>query len=67
MSNGRGKIGQFRSFLSDVGMEMKKISWPEKQELLGSTAVVIFSAVLVSVFVGLCDKLLVSLLRAIIS
>ena len=50
-----------RLFLDEVVGEMKKSTWPEKQELMESTAVVIVSLFLLSTFVGVSDKVLVTL------
>lgn len=50
-------------FFDEVIGEMKKSTWPEKQELMESTAVVIFSLFLLSTFVGISDKILVTLFR----
>ena len=54
-----------RGFFGDVGLEMKKVTWPERQELIGSTVVVIVSVLLISAFVGLSDKALMVLLRLV--
>lgn len=51
------------AFMSDVGVEFRKITWPRRQELMESTVVVIVSIVLLSLYVAVCDKLLVSALR----
>jgi preprotein translocase SecE subunit len=50
-----------RLFFDEVVGEMKKSSWPEKDELFDSTAVVIVSLLLLSTFVGVSDKVLVTL------
>jgi preprotein translocase SecE subunit len=50
-----------------VVAETKKCTWPERQELIESTVVVIAAVVLLSMFVGVSDKLLVSLLKIFIS
>jgi len=55
-----------QNFFSDVGVEMKKCTWPSRQELIESTVVVIVSVLLISAFVGVSDKVLVSLLRLLI-
>ena len=54
-----------RNFLGEVRNELKKSTWPTRNELLESTAVVIMSVVLFSVFVGVSDTLLVSVLRLV--
>ena len=48
-------------FFDEVIGEMKKSTWPEKQELMESTIVVIVSLLLLSTFVGVSDKILVTL------
>ncbi|NQU41044.1 MAG: preprotein translocase subunit SecE [Lentisphaerae bacterium] len=45
---------------------MKKSTWPSRQELLESTVVVIVCLVLMSLFVGLCDRILVMILHVLI-
>ena len=45
-------------FISDVRAEMMKVSWPTRQELIGSTGVVILTTVLLAIFIGLCDFVL---------
>lgn len=64
------KIRQFfnsvRSFVVEVGAELKKTAWPTKQELIESTMVVIVSVVMLGVFIGVCDKILIELLDLII-
>ena len=45
---------------------MKKATWPTKQELISSTIVVIISIVLLSAYIGVCDKILITILRFVI-
>lgn len=59
-------VEQVRNFSGEVFGEMRKSTWPERQELIESTIVVIISVLLLSVFVGISDKLLVTLLRLLI-
>ncbi len=53
-------------FLVDVRSELKKISYPTRNETIGSTTVVIVLVVIVSVFLALTDLLLVRLMGKII-
>ena len=53
-------------FLIDVRSELKKISYPTRNETIGSTTVVIVLVVIVSVFLALTDLLLVRLMGKII-
>lgn len=45
-------------FITEVKVEMQKVSWSSKDELIGSTIVVIVSTVLLAVFVGVVDFIL---------
>ena len=60
-------IDGVRVFVADVVNETRKTTWPERQELFESTIVVIVSVVLLAVFVGVSDKILVKLLELLIS
>ena len=43
------------AFLRDVRSELAKVTWPGRQELVSSTGVVMFSVILVAVFIGVVD------------
>jgi preprotein translocase subunit SecE len=58
--------GALRTFLGEVKTELKKCTWPTRQELLGSTIVVVISVLILGAFVGLSDTLLMGLLRALL-
>jgi len=54
-------------FFNDVKLEMGKVSWSTRDELIGSTIVVIVSLAILSVFIGLCDVVLSSAVNIIMS
>lgn len=56
-------VARGRAFLSDVQTELKKCSWPTRSELMESTLVVIISVVLLALFVGISDAVVLALLR----
>lgn len=43
------------TFLKNVSKEMKKVSWPKRQELINYTITVIFTVAFVAVFFGIVD------------
>jgi preprotein translocase subunit SecE len=47
--------GTFRSFLGDVKKEAGKVSWPGREEVVGTTTVVIVYTALVGLFLFLVD------------
>jgi preprotein translocase subunit SecE len=59
-------INALKTFLSEVKIELKKCTWPTRQELLGSTMVVVISVLILGVFIGLSDTVLMGLLRAVL-
>jgi preprotein translocase subunit SecE len=53
-------------FLRESKMELKKVKWPTRKELLASTAMVIFLVLVVSLFLGVIDFGLIKLIKNII-
>ena len=47
-----------KQFYSDVRSEMKKVSWPGRQEVTGTTIVVIVAVFFFGLYLGLVDLLL---------
>ena len=45
-----------KGFFSDVIAEVKKTTWPAREELMQSTVVVLLSILLLGVFVAVSDK-----------
>ena len=51
-------------FLREVRVELKKVTWPSRAEVIGSTAVVIVASFVVSFFLGAVDLVLQKLLES---
>ncbi len=51
-------LARFGRFLIDVREELKQVSWPTREELLGSALVVFVGVVLMASFISVCDFLL---------
>ena len=58
---------KFVNFLNDVKLEMGKVSWSTKDELIGSTIVVLVSLAILSVFIGMCDLVLSTVVNILMS
>ncbi|MFN8006339.1 MAG: preprotein translocase subunit SecE [Terriglobia bacterium] len=52
------KLAQIKQFFIDVRTEMRKVSWPGRKEVYGTTVVVIFAVFFFGVYLGLIDLLL---------
>ena len=42
-------------FVNEVKLELKKVSWSTRRELINSTIIVIVSVILLAIFIGTCD------------
>jgi preprotein translocase subunit SecE len=59
-------FGKFRKFLSEVKVELGKVSWPTRQELIASTWIIIVMTALLATYIGLVDLVLSKLLGLLI-
>lgn len=57
---------RIKLFFSDVKVEAKKVNYPSKDELIGSTWVVITTVVIVSLFLGVVDLSLAKIIKLLI-
>ncbi len=48
-------FGKIREFFQEVKLELKKVVFPTKKEVIGSTWVVIISVLIAAFFLGLVD------------
>jgi preprotein translocase subunit SecE len=48
-------------FVREVAMELKKVTWPTRQETVKLTIVVIAVSVIVGIFIGIVDATFLSL------
>ncbi|GBE00090.1 preprotein translocase subunit SecE [bacterium BMS3Abin07] len=51
-------LERIKAFFREVKAETRKVVFPGKDELIGSTKVVIVSVILVSIFLGIVDMVL---------
>jgi len=58
---------KFAGFFNDIKLEMSKVSWPTREELIGSTIVVIVSLAVLSLFIGICDVFLSKIVNIIMT
>jgi preprotein translocase subunit SecE len=53
-------------FLREVKVELKKVTWPSRKQTVGSTIVVIVLVMIVSLFLGVVDFGISSLIRIVL-
>ena len=59
-------IEKIKRFFSETRGEMRKVTWPTRDELKESTKIVIVATFIVTVFIGLVDQVLVLLVRRLL-
>ncbi len=60
------RIGKIRRFTVEVQGEMKKVTWPDWQQLRNATGVIIIFVLVVAVIIGLMDLVFRELIGFII-
>jgi preprotein translocase subunit SecE len=58
-------IGKIKNFTGDVVSEMKKVSWPSKEQLRESTIVVVVVTAIITAFIFVVDQGVSSLMNLI--
>ena len=56
---------RFKTFLSEVLVETKKVTWPSKQEVINTTTVVVIASFIFGVYLYFCDLVFYELVNGI--
>ena len=59
-------FAQIQKFVGEVAVELKKVSWTTRQELIDSTLVVLVSCTFMGIFIATADFVLSRILALII-
>ena len=59
-------LKKVREFCHDVMVEFRRVSWPTRREVTGSTTVVIVMVLILAVFLAVVDHTLTRLVRLIL-
>ena len=60
------KIEKIKQFYLEARGELKKVTWPTRQQTLSATWVVIIMTIVIAIFLGLVDLVLSSLIKYIL-
>ena len=58
---------RFLGFLREAKAELKKVTWPGKQQIWHSTLIVIIFTLLVSIYLGIIDMALTGIFSRVFS
>jgi len=56
-------IKKVKQFLVDVRVEMKKVVWPEREQLMNSTVIVIVISALFTLFIFFADTIIARIIK----
>ncbi len=59
-------LDRVKNFVEEVKIEAKKVNYPARDELVGSTWVVIFTVIVISLFLGMVDLALAKIVRILV-
>jgi preprotein translocase subunit SecE len=57
---------KIKHFFSETRVEMRKVTWPTRDELKESTKIVIVATFVVTVFIGIIDQILTIIVRRLL-
>jgi preprotein translocase subunit SecE len=58
-------IKKVTNFLTEVKVELSKVAWSTRQEIMGATVVVITATAIMAVFIGVADLMLSKILSVV--
>ena len=61
----REMLQKIQAFFQEVSVELKKVSWPTRQQTMNATVVVIVVSFIVAFFLGIVDVVLARIVGAI--
>ncbi len=56
-------MDKIKTFVKECAVELKKVVWPNRDDVLASVKVVVFSTVAVAIVLGLLDVAFTSFMR----
>jgi preprotein translocase subunit SecE len=57
---------RFRDYVTDVRVEMKRVTWPGKQEIYGTTVMVILTTFLLGFYFWACDQVFLRVVQRVL-
>ena len=58
-------LERLKTYLLETKTELKKVSWPTKDELKESTRVVVVASIVLTLFIGVVDQILSRIVKLI--
>ncbi len=59
-------IRTMQEFIEGVQLEMRKVTWPDREQLRNATAVILVFVIILAIIIGLMDSVFSALVRGIV-
>ena len=56
---------KIKKYIKETMAELRKMTWPTKDELIGSTIVTVVVSIIVAIFIGIVDRILLLIIHQI--
>ncbi|MEJ2720375.1 MAG: preprotein translocase subunit SecE [bacterium] len=54
---------KLKNYLAETRVELRKVTWPTKDELKEATRVVVVASILLTIFIGIVDQILSNIIK----
>ena len=54
---------RLKNYLAETRVELKKVTWPNKEELKEATRVVVVASIILTIFIGVIDQILSTIIK----
>lgn len=61
-----GVIANTQEFIEGVQAEMKKVTWPDREQLRNATAVILVFVIILAIIIGLMDQVFSAFVRGVV-
>ena len=58
-------IEKIKNYLAETRIELRKVTWPNKNELKDATRVVVVASILLTIFIGIVDQILSNIIKLV--
>jgi preprotein translocase subunit SecE len=58
-------VERVKNYLSETRIELRKVTWPNKNELKDATRVVVVASILLTIFIGIVDQILSNIIKLV--
>ncbi len=59
-------FAKLTKFIKEVELELRRVTWPNRNDLIGSTRVVIVVSLIMAIFIGVVDRILTEILKLVV-